>query len=76
MRAAVKKKSPWGVISFLALLFFGAFVLWLAWPEISWKTGWGEKKPPPKAAAGTSREKIFEDDRRKLDEVLRQRQSK
>jgi hypothetical protein len=58
------------------LLLAGAFFLWLAWPQISWKMGWGEKKPPPKAAAGSSREKIFEDDRRKLDEVLRQRQSK
>jgi type VI protein secretion system component VasK len=60
----------------LALVFVCAVALWFFWPELSWRLGWDEKKAPPARASGESKEKLYEEDRRKLDELLKQRQSK
>jgi len=49
--------------------------LWLLWPEISWRLGLEEKKTPPRAS-GQAREQLYEDDRRKLDELIKERRSK
>ena len=60
----------------LAVVFVCAAALWFFWPEISWRLGGDEKKAAPERAKGPAKEKIFEEDRRKLDELLKQRQSK
>jgi hypothetical protein len=72
----VKEKRRSGRLVFvLAVLLLCAVALWFFWPEISWRMGWEEKKPVPRAT-GQSKEKLSEEDRRKLDQLLKQRQSK
>jgi type VI protein secretion system component VasK len=67
----MKKRSA---ILFLALLLFVG--LWFFWPVLSSRLGWEKKRPLPEKPATPPKEKLFEDDRRRLDEVLKQRQSK
>ena len=58
----------------LVILLLGAVGFWFFWPEVSWRMGLSERKLPQ--SKGEAKEKIYEDDRRKLDELLKQRQSK
>jgi len=72
-----KQKRRSDVLLFaLAVVFVCAVALWFFWPEISWRFGWDGKKAAPGRASGESKEKLYEEDRRKLDELLKQRQSK
>jgi hypothetical protein len=65
-----------GLLLALAILVGAVIGLWLFWPELSWRLGWEGKKAPPGRASGESKEKLYEDDRRRLDELLKQRKSK
>ncbi|MGH7766894.1 MAG: hypothetical protein ACREQP_05520 [Candidatus Binatia bacterium] len=60
----------------LAIVFVCAVGVWFFWPELSWRLGWDEKKASPGRATGQAKEKLYEDDRRKLDELIKERQSK
>jgi hypothetical protein len=71
-----QKRRSGGLLLALAILVVSAITLWLFWPELSWRLGWEGRKAPPGRAAGQAKEKLYEDDRRKLEELLRQRQSK
>ncbi len=71
-----QKRGSGGLFLALAVILFCAIALWFFWPEISWRMGWDGKKPAPGRAMGESKEKLYEEDRRKLDELLRQRPSK
>jgi hypothetical protein len=71
-----RKSRRGGFLLALAIFAVGAIALWFFWPELSWRLGWDGKKAPPGRASGESREKLYEDDRRRLDELLKQRQSK
>jgi hypothetical protein len=74
---AMKQKRRSDVLLLvLAILFVGAVALWFFWPELSWRLGWDGKKATPGRASGESKEKLYEEDRRRLDELLKQRQSK
>jgi hypothetical protein len=74
-RAIKSKRRRGGLLLALATLAAAAVGLWLFWPELSWRLGWEGKKAAPRAS-GESKEKLYEDDRRRLDELLKQRQSK
>jgi hypothetical protein len=71
-----QKRGSGGLFLALAVILFCAIALWFFWPEISWRFGWDGKKAAPGRASGESKEKLYEEDRRKLDELLKQRQSK
>lgn len=57
---------------FPALLLFCAVALWFFWPMIS-AALWEKKKPVAPRPASPVKEKIFEDERRKLDELVKQK---
>lgn len=59
-----------------AIFVFCVLALWFFWPEISWRMGWDGKKPAPGRAMGPVKEKLSETDRRKLDELLKQKESR
>jgi hypothetical protein len=71
-----QKRGSGGLFLALAVILFCALAFWFFWPEISWRMGWDGKKPAPGRATGPVKEKLSEADRRKLDELLKQRQSK
>jgi hypothetical protein len=75
-RTIKPKRRRGGFLLALAILTVSAIALWFFWPELSWRLGWEGKKAAPGRASGESREKLYEDDRRRLDELLKQRQSK
>ena len=55
-----------------AILFFFALALWLFWPLIAARL-WDQKKPLAASPSSPSKEKIFEDERRKLDDLVKQK---
>jgi uncharacterized membrane protein len=72
-----KKKGRRGVFLLaLAVVLFCAVALWFFWPEISWRMGWDGKKPSPARSTGPAKERLSEEDRRNLDRLLKERQSK
>jgi hypothetical protein len=60
-------------ILLLALLLFGAVGLWFFWPVLSPWLGWEKKKPVAARSESPPKEKIFEDERRKLDDLVKQK---
>ena len=68
----MKKKSGSGFL-LLAFLLFCAFLLWFFWPEVTSWVERAEKKPAPAQTKGAPKEKISEEERKKLDEILRER---
>ena len=71
-----QKRGSRGLFLALAVTLFCAIALWFFWPEIAWRMGWGGKKPAPGRAMGPVKEKLSETDRRKLDELLKQKESR
>jgi hypothetical protein len=71
-----QKRRSWRLLLGFGILLLLGIGIWLFWGEISWRTGWQKKNPGPVKQTTPAQEKLFEEDRRKLDEVLRQRQSK
>jgi hypothetical protein len=71
-----RKGRKGGLFLVLAIVLFGLVSLWFFWPEISWRMGWDGKKPAPGRSTGPVKEKLSEEDRRKLDELLKQKESK
>ena len=61
-----------GIILLCAILFLFGLAVWFSWPVISSRL-WEKKKAAPLRPASPSKEKLFEDDRRKLDELLKQK---
>jgi hypothetical protein len=70
----MKKKTGSSKLVLLVLLLFWVGVLWFFWPELTSWLGWGEKKPAPAPTKSAPKEKISEEDRRKLEEILKKRQ--
>jgi len=57
----------------LVLLLFCVFVLWFFWPELTRMVGWPEKKVAPERQQKAPKENISKEDRKKLNEILKQR---
>ena len=69
----MKKKTGSSKLVLLVLLLFCAFVLWYFWPEITSWIGWQEKKPAPAKQQRAPKENISKEDRKKLEEILKQK---
>ena len=70
----MKRKKVRGAVFLLVLLLFCGAALWFFWSELMSRLGWREKGLGPAPARSTADEKIFEEDRRKLNELLKKRQ--
>lgn len=55
------------------LVWFLAFAAWFFWPEIKWLADMGKRSAPVKQVQKPAKEKIFEEDRKTLEEVLKKR---
>jgi hypothetical protein len=80
-----RKRSWLGTLLFLVsiplVVWFLAFVIWFYWNDITALLGRGDKTPPAKARKEVERstkpsdkstqERISEEDRRKLEEILK-----
>jgi hypothetical protein len=74
-----KKKRGWLwrlAVSFVGVLavWFFAFLAWFFWDDLERWVGWGARKVEPDQARKPSQERIFEEERKQLDEILKQRQ--
>ena len=60
------KKKTNRRLALLVLLFFSVVLLWYFWRDLARLAGWPAKRAAPE-------EKISEQDRKKLEEILKQR---
>ena len=80
MARKARKRKGGRVKVFLLALFFvfttwaAAFLVWLFWSDIEKLTGFGVRQPAPQQAPKQSKEKISEDERQKLDDVIKRRE--
>jgi len=77
-KARRKKKDGFKV--FLLALFFvfttwaAAFLVWLFWSDIEKLSRFGVRQPAPQQTPKQSKEKISDEERRKLDNVIKRRE--
>ena len=69
----MKKKTGSSKLVLLVLLLFCVFVLWYFWPELTGTVGWPEKKAAPAQPQKAPKENISKEDRKKLEEILKQK---
>ena len=80
MATKARRKKKGGFKVFLLALFFvfttwaAAFLVWLFWSDIEKLTGFGVRQPAPQQTPKQSKEKISEEERRKLDNVIKRRE--
>ncbi len=73
-----KKRRSWFRLLVLGLLtavvvWFAAFMVWLFWSDIQRLVKSGGKKTVSEQAVKPSKEKIPDEDRKKLEEILKKR---
>ena len=74
-----RKKSGWFTrlvfsVMFILLVWLLAFLVWLIWPDLEKLVDLVWKKEVTEQTQKSSQEKILEEDRKKLEEILKQRQ--
>jgi Na+-transporting methylmalonyl-CoA/oxaloacetate decarboxylase gamma subunit len=66
-----KRSRRWSI--FLLLFFVSAFMLWFFWRDIAKVVQSVWKKPAAEKSQKRSQEKISEDERKKLEEILKRK---
>ncbi|MGH7771923.1 MAG: hypothetical protein ACREQA_06760 [Candidatus Binatia bacterium] len=73
-----KKRRSWFRLLVLGLLtavvvWFAAFMVWLFWSDIERLVKSGGKKTVSEQTVKPSKERIFDEDRKKLDQILKRK---
>ena len=80
MATKARRKKKDGFKVFLLALFFvfttwaAAFLVWLFWSDIEKLSRFGVRQPAPQQTPKQSKEKISDEERRKLDNVIKRRE--